>query len=154
VGVNKLSIFTPVWLAEASLLLGGIVAIILVVRYIIIHKTYEQFIFWPLITYAAIIFLWPFYDARFFIPIIPFLMIVFVNTIVEAKAKYLKLLAVPFVLFGIVSVIYTVQISLNKDYFIEKYGNNQELRESYFRFKNGITPAKADTSLYLLQQYD
>lgn len=152
IGIAKLSLIVPANIAPVILLLSGIAAMVVIVHYIIKQKIYEKFIFWPILTYSGIIFVWPFYDARFFIPIIPFLLIAFIHTM-QVNWKPLRLAAIPFILIGLASLAFCSRLSLDKDYFVNNY-STKHLQGIYSKYRNGVTPAAADTTLYLLRKYN
>jgi hypothetical protein len=123
----------------------------------------DHFVFWVFLTYLVMIFLWPFYDTRFLIPVIPGLLYVFYTSLFKfVKAGYVKMiLLLIYVTLGFASLGYSDAISLNKAFFLNHYGTDPQLTEKYrVHFKNQTLGNKPvykinwDNASYFLEKYD
>ena len=63
------------------------------------------------------------------IPVVIITLIKIINLMINRNAGIL--IATPFICLGFISLIYTTRLSLDRDYFLEKYGNTDELRKNY-----------------------
>jgi hypothetical protein len=85
------------------------------------------------------IFLWPFYDTRFLIPVIPIFLYLFFSYLFKfIENSYVKIIPLfIYVLLGFISLIYSDAISLNKSFFLKHYGFDRQLTNKYrVHFKN------------------
>jgi hypothetical protein len=112
-----------------------------------------------LIGYLVILFAWPYYDARFWLPVIPLLVAYSVLAIDRLRLPrvLVRTYCAVFTLLGFISIVYTTQISFAGSKFPDRYGDGN-LRPTYcaaFRScRDGGEPNKADPKvLRLLQEY-
>ena len=128
-------------------------------------KPFSSLYFWTFCTYGTMVFLWPFYDARFLTPAIPILVYFLFNFLFTSdKITLVKMALIGiFLIFGIVSSLYSAAISLNRDFFIGHYGFDANLTKKYtVHFQNqrsGRTDTiahnlKQDAVIYWLEKYD
>ncbi|MGN8069375.1 hypothetical protein [Mucilaginibacter sp. 22184] len=121
--------------------------------------------FWVFTVYLLMIFLWPFYDARFFTPLVPILIYsVFCYFGSMLKPVYIKYgYACIFVLFGFLSLVYSAALSLSNTFFLKHYGSDASLTDKYrihFSKQQKNTPnpphysIDTDEVLFLLEKYD
>jgi hypothetical protein len=84
------------------------------------------------IAYAGILFAWPFYDARFWLPVIPLLLAY--SALSVARIKLSKAIVMiycsGFVVFGLMAIAYSTRISLSGHNFPDRYGDGA-LRPTY-----------------------
>jgi len=149
--------------AQYLLLVLGAIALYISARAIAKLKLAGTLTFWVFLIYLAMIFLWPFYDTRFLIPVIPvFICLLYTYLVKLVKSQYAGIIPVIiYVLLGLLSLIYSDAISLNKSFFLNHYGADPGLTEKYrVHFDNqskGIKPVyniNADNILFLLENYD
>ncbi|MBS1587471.1 MAG: hypothetical protein JSS82_18205 [Bacteroidetes bacterium] len=128
-------------------------------------KLFKRVPVWVVLCYVAMVLLWPFYDTRFMIPLIPFVLyVVFPQLREGGDARYVhKGVMVLFVLTGFLSMAYSDALSLSKNRFLKSYGNEPKLTRAYqlhFDKQNvGQQSAAHDDRdslrmLYLLDTYD
>ncbi|ASU36772.1 hypothetical protein [Mucilaginibacter xinganensis] len=149
--------------AQYLLVITGGAALFIFFRATVKLKLIDHFAFWVFLTYLVMIFLWPYYDTRFLIPIIPVFVYVFFTYLFKfVKSGYLKMAPIViYVLLGFVSLGYSDAISLNNAFFLKHYGADKELTEKYrVHFQNktvGIKPTCnifSDNVSYFLEKYD
>ena len=112
-----------------------------------------------LIGYLVILFAWPYYDARFWLPVIPLLVaysVLAIDRLSLPKVLVTTYCAV-FTVLGFISIAYSTQISFAGSKFPDRYGDGN-LRPTYcaaFRScRDGGDPNEADPKvLRLLQEY-
>ncbi len=98
-----------------------------------------------LLAYMAILFVWPYVDARFWIPVLPLLAIVVLQGLrpLAASKRARSLIAVYLVAYGFLSFVaaaYTTRITFAGDRFPELYGGGS-LRDAYRSAWSGSAPA-------------
>jgi hypothetical protein len=149
--------------AQYLLIVTGAAALCVFFNAAVKLKLFNHFAFWVFLTYLIMIFLWPYYDTRFLIPIIPmFIYIFFASLFKFVKAGYVKMIPILiYTVLGFVSLGYSDAISLNKAFFLKHYGADQQLTEKYrVHFKNkkaGNKPGYnilSDNVSYFLEKYD
>jgi hypothetical protein len=159
-GVVKIGDFDT---AQYLLLLLGAITLYLAIRAIGRLKLTGLLAFCIFLVYLVMIFLWPFYDTRFLIPIIPVLIYLLYTLLVKfIKSHYLRI--IPFIIYaslGFLSLVYSDAISLNKTFFLKHYGADPGLTEKYrAHFDNlskRIKPVydiNTDNVPFLLENYD
>ncbi len=142
----------------------GLITFIAIGRIVFVHRLYKHFAFWVFFSYCSMIFLWPFYDPRFLIPLIPaliYLVIPYLNTFIKQGSATI-IHTIIFVSFGFISMLYSNAMSLNKGFFLKHYGTSLELTNQYkMHFdKAEKRPAEPNLELdknrelYLLDKYD
>ena len=84
------------------------------------------------IAYAGILFAWPFYDARFWLPVIPLLLAYSALSVTRIKLSkaIVMIYCSGFVLFGFMAIAYSTRISLSGHNFPDRYGDGV-LRPTY-----------------------
>lgn len=146
--------------AQYLLIIVGILAVYIIIRAVIRLKSYEQYIFWAFLSYMVMIFLWPFYDTRFLLPVVPLLIYLFFTYLFRfVKDKRAKIVSfVIYVLLGMVSLLYSDALSLNKDFFLNHYGFDGQLTNEYRTYFNNKSnmPHAIDNNnvLFLLEKYN
>ena len=165
---SKLSSFIRVKGFDISLVIlivAGIVSLYIICKSVAYLKLYNSFVFWAFLSYLMMIFLWPFSDTRFLIPVIPLFIYLFYHYISTLfKIGYINILQVAlYVSFGLISLVYSDILSLNKSFFLKHYGFDPQLTEHYrIHFRNQTLSASQkpvydiikDNELYLLEKYD
>ncbi|MBS1596900.1 MAG: hypothetical protein JST75_01655 [Bacteroidetes bacterium] len=115
-----------------------------------------------LLAYCAIIFYWPFYDPRFWVPIIPMGTVVMLQTPVELK-KITRMVRPPlffvYTILGIFALAYLTYTSFNKKVFskTQASGVYRNEYETFFYGKpiSDTTTQKNDEFVvHLLQKYN
>lgn len=142
----------------------GVVSIVLLIRVIVQHKYYRFFPFWVFFSYMLMILVWPFYDTRFMLPVTPFLIYFLMEYLSRQRRKYITILAASvYFIFGLMSVIYSDALSVNKAFFLKHYGADQNLTNAYrIHFENEKVAAaqkpqydiNKDNVLFLLEKFD
>jgi hypothetical protein len=139
---NKLQIFIGNTITSTLFIGTGLGCLIIFYWAIFKHHLYAYITFWVVMAYLGIILLWPFSDCRFFIPIIPFIIIGFLVVLEQIKVLFIKkLIMTAYCVLGIAGLIYSARLSLDKDLFLSSYGNDLKLRTNY-------NAALGDTSIY------
>lgn len=111
-----------------------------------------------IIFYSVLIFTWPFYDPRFWVPLIPFILVVFVQNLSTLKISRIRnLVLVPsFILYsimGVLSVGFLTYTSLSKEKLAKTQANGvyRNEYETYFFGKPlSDTAKKIDTGILSL----
>ena len=155
IGTSKLEFLAGPILAKFILITIGLFFSLYAFYFIQVNKYYNHFLFYPFLLYIIMIFLWPFYDSRFLIPIIPLILILIKKIFDNKNLKKFKFFFLFFYfLIGIISLSYSTYFSLNKDIFINNYGNNDNLRNNYkYVFKDN-TALNVDTNfIFILKKY-
>ncbi|MEP6611531.1 MAG: hypothetical protein ABJA76_06590 [Mucilaginibacter sp.] len=151
--------------AQYLLLVLGAVALYLGVKAVVKLKLLNHLAFWVFLVYLVMIFLWPFYDTRFLIPVIPvFVYLLYTYLVKFIKSRYLKITALLiYGSLGFLSLVYSDAISLDKRFFLNHYGADPGLTEKYrvhfenLKDKTGKTPVyniNDNNVLFLLEKYD
>lgn len=149
--------------AQYFLVVLGAVTLYIAARAIAKLKLMGSVAFWVFFVYLLMIFLWPFYDTRFLIPVIPvFIYLLYTHLVKFVKSRYGSIIPVTlYISLGFLSLAYSDAISLNKAFFLNHYGADPGLTEKYrVHFDNqskGTRPVyniKADNVLFLLENYD
>lgn len=147
-------------------ILAGLIVAYMVIRKAIILCLYQKLPFWIFMAYAAMIFVWPYYDTRFLIPLMPFaLYCLFPQFDPGLRAGYpARAVAGVFIFLGFVSLCYSAMLSLSKPKFLQYYGNEPKLTNAYkvhFEKRDAGQSSAAhndrDTTariIYLLDKYD
>ena len=151
--------------AEYLLVVLGAVTLYIAARAVVKLKLMGTLAFWVFLIYLVMIFLWPFYDTRFLIPVIlMFIYLLYTYLIKFIKVHYLK--TVPlliYISFGFLSLAYSDAISLNKTFFLNHYGADPTLTAKYrihfedLKLKTDKRPVyniNDNNVLFLLEKYD
>lgn len=161
-GTTKIGGFDTV---QYFLLVLGAVTFYIAVRAIVKLKLMGSLAFWAFLIYLIMIFLWPFYDTRFLIPVIPvFIYLLYTYLVKFIKMRYLKIVPLLiYISFGFLSLAYSDAISLNKTFFLKHYGADPSLTEKYrIHFedlklntdKRPVYNINDNNVLFLLERYD
>ncbi|MBC7850073.1 MAG: phospholipid carrier-dependent glycosyltransferase [Chitinophagaceae bacterium] len=112
-----------------------------------------------IVLYIGLIFNWPFFDARFWFPILPLMIGVFLSnppTISQRTRVVNSIYKIAFVLTGIFSLGYYTYLSYNQSAFAVRHDAGKWKREYELHFS--ATETKDSTidqkALYLLNKYD
>jgi len=113
-----------------------------------------------LICYVVILFVWPYYDVRFWLPVIPLLIAYSALSVkrVRLPRGVVMIYCLVFAVFGFVAIAYSTRISFAGSSFPDKYGDGS-LRPTYCAAFQSC-PDGADTkkvnakALRLLQEYN
>jgi len=163
---SKLSSILRDQTVSASILcLAGLISFYRLFKIIKKLKPFSEPYFWIFCMYAVMVLLWPFYDTRFLTPVIPiliyFLFDFLFNSLKIAPVK-IALIA-SYLVFGVVSSLYSAAISLNRNFFISNYGFDAALTKKYsIHFQNQASGKmdttahnlKQDAIIYWLEKYD
>jgi len=115
-----------------------------------------------LLCYSLLIFNWPFYDPRFWVPIIPLIAIIITQTIFFDKSKPLKTVLssmfIVYALLGVFAIGFITYTSLNKRSLARTQANGvyrNEYETHFFGKPQSDTARHIDASaLHILQKYD
>jgi MFS family permease len=138
----------------AALLLYGYLVFIRKNNIPVIVKAYLAF-------YFILIFNWPFFDPRFFVPMVP-LMIASLVAVPVKKNQFGKILTVVFciayIIGGVVATGYTTYTSLNKEVLARKHANGvyrNEYETHFYKAPLSDTAKRTDPGiLRILNRYD
>lgn len=144
-------------MVDEMLMLIGLITFAIMIYSGLKAKMYNQPAGCIYFTYLVLVFIWPFYDARFLIPAIPFFICSIYWFYTEKRLLVTKLFLGIYLLLGMASLIYSDMLSVNKNLFLKFYGNDKDLSANYkAHFQNPA--AKADINkqrvLYILNHYD
>lgn len=156
--------FHASWISYFFILLGALV-LFRMFRVIISGGALKQFSVWAFICYVAMVLVWPYYDTRFMIPLVPLVIfIVFPQMREGGDTRYAHWLVMGgFILMGFLSMAYSDALSLSKNRFLKSYGNEPRLTRAYevhFHMQNVGQQRAAHNDrdslrmLYLLDTYD
>lgn len=165
---SKLSVlinFHGLDIAAILLIIVGLATLYIFYRVVKHEKLYQSLGFWICLSYLIMIFLWPYYDARFLIPIVPvFIFTLYYHLSSLARSRFIKFIPIIiYVVFGLVSMLYADAISLSKPFFLTHYGFDPALTRQYqIHFSNQklnkaakpVYDINKDNTLYLLEKYD
>lgn len=162
---SKLSGFVPqgiAFLIMPVIVVAGLVALGTIVYITLRAKLYKHLVLWVYLCYMLMILLWPFYDARFLVPVIP----LFIYCLYAVYERYhrlwvIKLLALVYVVMGLFALTYSTTISVNQVAFLKLYGFDKEMTLNYtqhFKDKQSGKVVVYDIDkqriLYILNTYD
>ena len=112
-----------------------------------------------LVCYMGILFSWPYYDARFWLPVIPLLIAYSVLAVRHLRFPkgVVTIYCLVFVTLGFGAIAYSTRISFAGPNFPDRYGDGS-LRPTYCAAfqscRDGGDPNKVDAkALRLLQEY-
>jgi hypothetical protein len=113
-----------------------------------------------LICYGGILFVWPYYDVRFWLPVIPLLIAYSALSVkrVRLPREVVMIYCLVFAVFGFVAIAYSTRISFAGSRFPDKYGDGS-LRPTYcaafHSCPDGADSKRIDAKvLRLLQEYN
>jgi hypothetical protein len=157
--INFYGFNTAAWL----LIIVGSLSLFIYIKVVKTLQLYKSFPFWVFISYLVIIFLWPFYDTRFLIPVLPVLAYLFFGHLtLWVKARVLKGMIIGvYVLLGAAGLVYSDALSLSNAFFLSHYGFDSYLTKTYRdHFNNQAQKIKpvfdvnSDFVPYILEKYD
>ena len=161
----SLLIFSHFDLANICLYILGLSSFFVYYKSIRKLKLYRSFIFWVGVSYLVLIIIWPFYDTRFWIPIIPLLIILSLMPLFSKPQINIFTIAplLFYIVFGFTSALYSDALSLNRSYFEKHYGFDPNLNSVYKKhFEDGrpvvqkrqVFNIRQENLSYLLEMYD
>ena len=122
------------------------------------YRLYPCKPFFPLllyfVSYAALMLAWPFYDPRYWLPLLPVLIIMLLTAVKDLESHWpparfaFRLYMVVFFVLGSAALLISTRVSLSGKDFSEVFGKRGERRMSYrFAFNNGeyVDMSKVDT---------
>lgn len=106
-----------------------------------------------LLFYTLLMFNWPFYDPRFWVPVVP----LFIALVCQVKITTIKwrrlsfVLIIPYVISGLAAIGYMTYTSFNKEVLAKKHANGvfRNEYETYF-FGKPLSDTATKTDAYLL----
>jgi hypothetical protein len=110
-----------------------------------------------LLTYFAILAIWPYADARFWIPVLPLVTLIAFQVIAPSLSyKFVKNLVVAYlVCYGVLALIaiaFTTRISFSGDRFEAMYGS-EVTRAAYEQARSGRVSPENATFVRVLRRY-
>ena len=161
--MGEIGINMPAAKAPASLKpvipLAGVLLIGIILRGVWLRRRFFGVLEITLLTYGGLIFVWPYLDARFWLPALPlFTGFIALALVDAAKTQIFKFagiaLCVWFVVAGSAALAYSTRISLAGNRFAEVYGDGS-LRPTYRAAFSGKTNGVENTeAIFLLKRYD
>lgn len=158
IGINIPAAKVPALLLPAFLL-GGLLITGLILRGLWLRR--RSFGTWEItfLTYSGLIFVWPYFDNRFWLPILPLIVVLIAQALIEAaRLECFKFIAIAlciwFSVAGTAAIVYSTRISWAGTRFVEFYGNGSlrgTYRAAYFGQPNIVEDKDA---LLLLKRYD
>ncbi len=109
--------------------------------------------------YAAVFFLWPYYDARFWVPVLPVMALIGWQFAVRFRKGLVmaRLFLAVYLLLGTIALAYSTRLTFSGDRFSEHYGDGT-LKMSYrFAQQNGLpvdTSATDPLAVELIGRFD
>jgi hypothetical protein len=158
IGINVPAAKAPS-LMKPVIPLAGVLVIGLILRGIWLRRRFFGVLEIILLTYGILIFVWPYLDARFWLPALPlFTGFIALALVDAAKSQMLKFagiaLCVWFVVAGLAALAYSTRISLAGNRFADIYGDGN-LRPTYRAAFLGQTNDLVNSdAMYLLKRYD
>jgi len=113
-----------------------------------------------MISYMCILFAWPYYDARFWLPVIPLLIAYSELSVkrIRVPKSVVTIYCLVFVVFGLAAIAYSTRITFAGSRFPDRYGDGS-LRPTYCAAFHSCPDAgntkKVDAKvLHLIQEYN
>lgn len=157
----KIANYLPSSFGKIILLILGLIFLLFLLYSLLFKKNSVPFIVKAyLVIYSLLMFNWPFYDPRFWVPVIPFIVAVLLNNNFSGKLPVvsLRLFSILYSLAGIIAVGFLTYTSLNKEKFSQKQANGvyrNEYETHFFGKLQSDTAKKVDTAvLNVLKRYD
>ncbi|MEZ2336904.1 hypothetical protein AB6735_14775 [Mucilaginibacter sp. RCC_168] len=162
---SKLSTVINPAMSNYLLIATGLLMCFILYKVVIKRQLVNTPAFWVFTIYLLMIFIWPFYDARFLTPLVSLLIYsVFYYFGTLLKSVYIKYCyAFIFTLFGFLGIAYSDALSLSNTFFLKHYGTDATLTDKYRihfnnQLKNTPNPPRyniyTDEVLFLLEKYD
>ncbi len=95
------------------------------------------------LTYSSLMLVWPYYDSRFWLPLLPVMAILLLHALQDLEdrwpaARFLsRAYLTGFFLFGLVALAFSTRISLSGREFSEVYGEGTTKMTYRYSFQNG-----------------
>ncbi len=115
------------------------------------------------LSYNLVIWVWPYYDVRFWLPLSPIMFILLFYTVnsLKHRCSFMHRLflsyCVIFIFLGLVGILYSTRISLSGKEFSETFGDGSKTMTYRYAFQNG-KPIEMEmvnmNNLRLLEIYD
>lgn len=112
-----------------------------------------------MVCYMGILFAWPYYDARFWLPVIPLLIAYLRLAAVSLKIPkaFVMMYCIVFAILGFGAIAYSTRISFAGCKFPDEYGDGYlkpTYRVAFQACQDGVDPDKVNTkALRLLREY-
>ncbi|AXY76785.1 hypothetical protein D3H65_23545 [Paraflavitalea soli] len=159
--ISKTGFLVSPVVAEIFYILTGLFFLgLLTVRLIRNHRMIPLPVIVYLIIYTLLIFNWPFFEARFWFPLVPLLAAILVQQGKESKPLYQKArmsYLLYYVATGIFVLGYYSRMSFDRPYLVKKHdaGKWQAEYEDHFGIKRvSDSSAVNKKAIYLLNKYD
>ena len=110
---NKVMTLLPGWGNLLLIIAGLLLAFVLVYSFYIRRKEIPLVISTYLIAYCLLLFNWPFFDARFWIPVVPYMAVVIIP--LTPKSRGAKMLLAFYFLMGLGAAGYSIYTMYHKD---------------------------------------
>ncbi|WP_276479408.1 hypothetical protein [Paraflavitalea pollutisoli] len=147
--------------AGAVYLVTGLLFLGILIWCLIKHRTrIPLFISFYLVLYLLLIFNWPFFEARFFFPILPFMLAVYLQHLGQSSIFQRRLAAVyltGYVLMGVFVMAYYSRLSYDRDFMKQRHDAGIWEKEYDYLFSgravdDGVTVNQK--ALYILRKYN
>jgi hypothetical protein len=146
----------PSQLRVPVLLLGCVAWIIFLVGLIALRKRSAWLCFY-LVTYSMLVLPWPYTDPRFWVPVMPFMILSFSDSLVLLRAHTPKGFIVPYItvfsVLGFVALGYSTKLTFAGQHFARQYGDGR-LTNAYISRCNTDSIPGENEALVLLQRYE
>lgn len=134
---TKVLDFMPTTVRITFLLIGIVTLVAMFALIVYNRRQIPVVVISYLIFYVFLIFNWPFYDPRFWVPIVPLFMIILVTanfTLSKVQSILLRSMILSYVFLGLLSVGYFTYTSFNKKVFAatQANGSYQNEYETFF----------------------
>lgn len=112
--------------------------------WVLLRSRRLMFIPFYFLSYIAVMFWWPWYDSRFWLPLLPVLAVLALTSIGKLVAKWSSFRAVTylylcgFVVLGVSAILFSTRISLSGRNFSEYYGDGTTRMMYRYAFQNGM----------------
>jgi hypothetical protein len=159
--LSKTGFLLPPFWGGILYFLAGIFFLVFVFRKMFINrKNVPWSVKTYIIVYTLLIFNWPFFEARFWLPLISFIAAIILQKSEDPKSRYSRtelIYACCHVLSGIFVLSYYTNLSFNHEALVNKHDAGKWKREyeSHFGMKSDADSATMNRkALYLLEKYD
>jgi len=123
-------------LSEVFFILAGICTLLLLMWLIFEKIKRKSIIHIYALIYLLFVFAWPYYDPRFWVPIIPIFIFIFINNYKENSSKTIFIFLFIWISIGYVSNSMFLKQSLSRDAFLNSL--QQPTKEDYNKYFSGI----------------
>jgi hypothetical protein len=146
----------PSQLRAPVLLLGCVAWVVFLVGLIALRKRSVWLCFY-LVAYSILVLPWPYTDPRFWIPVLPFIILSLSDGLVllwgHTPRGLVVAYAMVFSIFGFVALGYSTKLTFAGQRFAEQYGDGR-LTNAYLSRCNTDTAPGENEALALLQRYE